>query len=367
MVQSVNHSDMDFREQETAPRHVPGRSPLFQPKRQNVGCFPYLGLLFGAYGILTGGYLLFMAALDMPGRGTMPPGMEWFMIVTSLFLMGVLPLWLSIRSILRIRRNNRGSEENYRRALTEFEQAGPNLNSSFRGGIDMNHYDRIETRAYLQDLCAILAAERTIQGKLGGGSLMAFAGRVLIFLASLSFLWLFWYTIDLIQSFNVYLEWAYGSSSFSYWLEESGEILPDFVGVAVLLVLAVIVLNCGISMSRRGQTQKSLQQELNRLGQLRERAYQLNVIPLQYCTPSNIFYLYNWFSAGTSDDLGIALNTLLHEDSGRLETLMDRQYKTLLEQRIALAMQMPREFVGPGPAAEIRAQLNAYLTGPNHL
>ena len=119
-------------------------------------------------------------------------------------------------------------------------------------------------------------------------------------------------------------------------------------------------------MSRRKRSSKELERELNWLGQLLSRGYAVDLIPLQYRTPRCIFYLYNWFRAGTSDDLSIALNTFMHESAERLDRLMSRQGREILKQRTALARQMQPAIPG-GPTSELRAQLNAYLAGPNNL
>lgn len=239
--------------------------------------------------------------------------------------------------------------------------------NSILGGVDMNYCDRSVLLPYLQDMCALITAQRVIQGKLGRISLMTFCGRVLMILASACFAWCIWYAIDFVRDFNVYLEWAYGSSSWDYWVKRSHEVLPDAFGVAVFLVFSVVAFICGISMSRRKRTRKELDYELNWLSQLLARAYEVNLIPLQYRTPRCIFYLYNWFNAGTSDDLSIALNTFMHEDGERLDNLVARQGKVILKQRIALARQMQPDTCGYIPVDEIRTQLNAYLTGPNNL
>ena len=125
MAQSMYDSDMGLWGQNVMPQHAPGNIPPIKPKHQDVGCFTYLGFLIGAFGILAGSYMLFMVVADMPGRGKMPPTMEWCMIFMYLLLIGMLPLVLSIRSVLRVRRINKTNEDNYRRALAEYGQANP--------------------------------------------------------------------------------------------------------------------------------------------------------------------------------------------------------------------------------------------------
>lgn len=230
----------------------------------------------------------------------------------------------------------------------------------------MNHCDRDILLPYLQDMCALITAENTIRGKLGSCNLVTYCGRVLMILACACFAWCVWYTVDCIDAMNFYLELSYGSTDLAYWKLEYDQILPDLLGAAIVAVLSVAAFICGISMSRRKRSSKELERELNWLGQLLSRGYAVDLIPLQYRTPRCIFYLYNWFHAGTSDDLSIALNTFMHESAERLDRLMSRQGREILKQRTALARQMQPAMPG-GPTSELRAQLNAYLVGPNNL
>ena len=106
-------------------------TPPVKPKHQNVGCLAYFGLLTGVFWVLAGSYCFFMVAADMPGRGKMPPALEWVVVFTSLFVFGLLPLVLSVRSMLRTRRINKVNEANYRRAMAEYGQANPNLHEQY--------------------------------------------------------------------------------------------------------------------------------------------------------------------------------------------------------------------------------------------
>ena len=106
-------------------------APPSKPKHQHVGCFAYLGLMIGFFGILAGSYALFMVVADMPGRGKMPPAFEWVVIFGYLIFLGLLPRGFSIRSILRTRRINRTNEENYRRALAQYGQVNTDLHEQY--------------------------------------------------------------------------------------------------------------------------------------------------------------------------------------------------------------------------------------------
>ena len=220
---------------------------------------------------------------------------------------------------------------------------------------------------YLQDVCTLIAAERRLRQKVANINLSVFFGHVLAVLSCACFAWCVWYAIDYVQDFNAYLEWAYDSSSWDYWMKESDQFLPDAVGAMIILAFSVIAFVCGILITRRKRSIEELEHELNWLSSLLGRAVDVDLIPLQYRTPRCFFYLYNWFNASTTDDLSIALNTIMHEDGERLEHLVSDQGKVLLKQWTSLVAQMQTAPSGNGAVDEIRAQLNVYLSGPNNL
>lgn len=80
--------------------------------------------------------------------------------------------------------------------------------------------------------------------------------------------------------------------------------------------------------------------EMQRIDDLLEEQYNVNVIPRWYRDIYPAVYLYDWFSTGRSDDLDMALNTfVLEQIKERLDTIIANQSQIIMNQRITIANQ----------------------------
>lgn len=73
---------------------------------------------------------------------------------------------------------------------------------------------------------------------------------------------------------------------------------------------------------------------------LREQAYGVNVIPIQYRNIYAVHYLYDFFRSGQSDDLDQVLQIfVLEEIKARLDKIIEQQTEMIINQRIMIAQQ----------------------------
>ncbi len=88
-------------------------------------------------------------------------------------------------------------------------------------------------------------------------------------------------------------------------------------------------------------TQKqAASKEIEKIDEALDVLYRANVIPRRYRDNYVIFYLYDWFSTGSSTDLDMALNTfVLEEIKERLDTVIEQQAASLMNQKMILAAQ----------------------------
>lgn len=83
-----------------------------------------------------------------------------------------------------------------------------------------------------------------------------------------------------------------------------------------------------------------LSKELQRLDNLLDHAYNVNIIPSQYRGIYPAIYLYEWFRTSRADDLDMALNMyVLEEIKDKLDTIIRNQSEIILNQRMMLANQ----------------------------
>lgn len=80
--------------------------------------------------------------------------------------------------------------------------------------------------------------------------------------------------------------------------------------------------------------------ELKKVKELREKIYNVNIIPTHYRNIYAAYYLYDFFSKGISDDLDMALNTfVLEQIKEKLDIVIQQQTDIILNQRIAMINQ----------------------------
>lgn len=228
----------------------------------------------------------------------------------------------------------------------------------------MNKYSKIATVNHLQDLCALFGAERNVNLKLTRLQLGLFFGFLVRLVGWSGFVWLAVFAYDLIDSMNFYLQWQYGTTGLQYWLMEFDQVSTDVIGMGVCALIFAGMLIYGYNKKRNKVPCEELQKELGQISELKNLCFAENVVPVQYRTDRAVFYLYNWFTAHTSEDLDIALNTFVHESSEKLDTLVSRQSDALLLQRIQEAK---ARLTGTGTgAASLNDRLDSYFAGFRH-
>lgn len=85
---------------------------------------------------------------------------------------------------------------------------------------------------------------------------------------------------------------------------------------------------------------KTYEAEIEKVDNLLEKLYGINVIPRWYRDLYPAVYLYDWFSNSRADDLDLALNTLVLEQiKDRLDTIIRNQSEMIINQRIMIANQ----------------------------
>lgn len=80
--------------------------------------------------------------------------------------------------------------------------------------------------------------------------------------------------------------------------------------------------------------------ERNKIAETLSKVYAANIIPSYYRDMYAAVYLYDFFSTSRSDDLDMALNTyVLEQTKDKLDVIIEKQHTEILNQRRILAYQ----------------------------
>ena len=99
--------------------------------------------------------------------------------------------------------------------------------------------------------------------------------------------------------------------------------------------------------------------ERNKIHELLEKAYSVNVIPMQFRALYPAVYLFQWFSTSSSADLDHALSMYaLNEIKDRLDTFIENQAEMMINQKIMIANQMKNMQMQQEAQAQLMARLD---------
>ncbi len=80
--------------------------------------------------------------------------------------------------------------------------------------------------------------------------------------------------------------------------------------------------------------------DIKKCQEIREKAYDANILPMRYRNKYVAMYLYDFFKYSKADDLDVAINTcVLEQIKDRLEEMIEIQAQSIVNQRIMIANQ----------------------------